>query len=115
MCIKQIKTTNHNSWVIAALVLVLSTPLIAAAGPYTPVTRLLSASSPKYTTPACRSNSAYKKTIERLRDAQKGRLPAGNFKPLADCLIAAGKKKARPIIYATKKVKKKTIREYRQH
>ena len=75
------------------------------------MTRSLSAPSPKYTAPACRSNSAYKKTIERLRDARKGRPPVGKFRPLAKCLISTGKKKARPIIYATKKVKKKTIRD----
>ena len=81
------------------------------AGPYTPKTRLLGASVPKYTAPACFSNPSYKKTIQRLKDAAKGRPPAGNFRPLAKCLISAGKKKARPIIYATKKVKKKTIRD----
>lgn len=81
------------------------------AGPYTPKTRPLGASVPKYTAPACFSNPSYKKTIQRLKDAAKGRPPAGNFRPLAKCLISAGKKKARPIIYATKKVKKKTIRD----
>ena len=104
------KTMNHNFYVIAALVLVLGTPLIAAAGPYAPATRSLSASSPKYSTPACLSNSTIKKAIDRV-DPNKGRPPAGNFRPLAKCLILVGKKKARPIIYATKKVKKKTIRD----
>ncbi len=95
---------------IAALVLVLGTPLTALAGPYTPVTRSLSAPSPKYSTPACLSNSTIKKAIDRV-DPNKGRPPAGKFRPLADCLIAVSKKKSRPIIYATKKVKKKTIRD----
>ena len=92
-------------------VALLGSSVAVLAGPYTPKTRPLGASAPKYSTPACRSNSAYKKTIERLRDAEKGRPPAGKFRPLADCLIAVSKNKSRPIIYATKKVKKKTIRD----
>lgn len=92
-------------------VTLLGSSIAVLAGPYTPKTRPLGASTPKYTAPACFSNSSYKKTFQRLRDAQKGRPPAGNFRPLAKCLISAGKKKARPIIYATKKVKKKTIRD----
>ena len=94
---------------LAVAFLVASTAVFA--GPYTPKTRPLGASVPKYTAPACFSNPSYKKTIQRLKDAGKGRPPAGNFRPLATCLLSAGKKKARPIIYATKKVKKKTIRD----
>jgi hypothetical protein len=102
---------NHNRWVIAALVLVLGTPLTALAGPYTPATRSLSAPIPRYSAHTCLSKTSFKKTIARLRDAEKGRPPSGKFRPLAACLIAASKKKSRPIIYATKKVKKKTIRD----
>ena len=89
----------------------LTVPCASWAGSYGSKVLPLNAAIPVYQRPPCLANESFRKIIISLQDKAKGRPPPGGNRTLTKCSVEAGKTKYRPIIFAIKKVKKKTIKD----